>query len=98
MTNATAKFRLHIAPVLPGDFGPVGYAVFALNHVGVVTIKDGAVVEALGEVEVSVEHEFDDEGGRFDVELGYRKVRTEDGFEGTVCWHEFDGRSGFEAI
>lgn len=93
MTNAAAKFRLHVAPVKPGDFGPVGYAVWADDYVSSEVVRDGDVVEALGEVRVELEGDFDDR-----YEIAYRLVRTSTGFVGTVCWHDFDGRSGFEAV
>ena len=92
MTNAL-KFKLHVPAVKPGDFGPCGYAVFASDHVGIITIKNGAIVEALGEVRIEVEGAPDDL-----YEIEYRKVRTSCGFEGTVCWNDFDGRSGFEPV
>ena len=90
----TAKlFRLHVAAIKPGDFGPCAYAVWASDYKSSVTVADGAIVEAIGPVETSVEGDYDDR-----YELQYRNVRTSDGFEGMVCWHEYAGHSGFEAL
>lgn len=93
MNDAAPKFTVRIAPVLPGDFGPSGYAVWADDYRSHTAVRNGDVVEAIGEVRVEVEGAPDDL-----YELEYRKVRTSSGFEGTVCWHDFDGRSGFEAF
>ena len=49
--------------------------------------------DIFGEVWIEVDGSPDDR-----YELEYRKVRTSSGFEGTVCWHAFDGRSGFEQL
>lgn len=87
MTNAAAKFKLHLAPVKPGDFGPCGLAVYSpTGLVGTVIITDGAVVEPIGPVTT------DGEG------VSHRAVRCENGWTGSVCWYEYDGRSGFEAL
>jgi len=94
MTNASAKFKAHLAPVKPGDFGPIAYAVWGDDILlGSETVRDGDVVEALGPVEVCTEGAYDDM-----YEVAYRVVRLADGFVGKVCWSEYDGRSGFEAI
>lgn len=82
----TSKFRLHIAPVKPGDFGLSGLAVYN-EACDSVVVEDGAVIEALGPL-------MTDHGEGED----YRKVRTSDGFEGNVIWWPFDRRSGFEAV
>ena len=88
------KFKLHIAPVKPGDFGPCGYAVWSpVGLVGTVTIYDGAIVEVMGPVQVETEGSYDDQ-----YESSYRCVRTESGWVGRVCWHDFDGRAGFEEV
>ena len=96
--DATApKFTVRIAPVLPGDFGPSGFAVYPTGSYHSKVVVDGDVVEAIGPIEVSLEHEYTDEG-RETIEIAYRKVRLACGFEGTVCWTDFNGRSGFEAV
>jgi hypothetical protein len=88
------KFKLHVAAVKPGDFGPCGLAVWSpTGLVGTVTIYDGAIVEAMGPVDVCTEGAYDDK-----YEVAYRCVRTESGWVGRVCWSEYDGRSGFEAV
>lgn len=93
------KFKCVIPPVKPGDFGPCAFAVWndaAVPLPGDVReVRDGDVVEAIGEIEISVEYEYTDEG-REEIELAYRKVRMADGFEGTVCWTEVgSGGCGF---
>ena len=93
MPKALPKFKLHVAAVKPGDFGPCGLAVWADDYRTNEIVYDGHLVEALGEVWIEVDGSPDDR-----YELEYRKVRTSSGFEGTVCWHAFDGRSGFEKI
>lgn len=92
MSNAP-KFRLHLPAVKPGDFGPCAYAVWSEDYRSSEAVKDGDVVEALGEIRIEIEGAPDDL-----YEIEYRKVRTSSGFVGTVCWHDFDGRSGFEAV
>lgn len=88
MPKAFPKFRLRLAAVKTGDFGPCGLAVYDASGECVV-IHDGAVVETLADARSSWED---------DVELSYRKVCTSDGFEGDVLWWDFDGRSGFEEV
>ncbi len=92
MSNAP-KFALRLPPVKPGDFGPVAYAVWSEDYGSSEAVFDGDLVVAVGEVRVETEGAYDD---MYEVE--YRKVRTSSGFVGTVCWHDFDGRSGFEAV
>lgn len=85
--NDAIKFKLHIAPIKPGDFGPIGYAVYSpTGLVGTVIIYDGAIVEPIGPITV------DGEG------IAFRTVRLESGWTGRVCWHEFDGWTGFEPV
>ncbi len=91
--NAAPKFRLHVPVVKPGDFGPSALAVWSDDYRRSESVADGAVVEALAEVRIETEGSYDD---MYEVE--YRKVRTASGFVGTVCWNDFDGRSGFEAV
>ena len=81
------KFRLHVPAVKPGDFGPSGLAVYSEQGQCVV-IRDGALVTSLG----PVWDETEDAGLADECVISYRKVRTEDGFEGTVCW------CGFESV
>lgn len=97
MNASTPKFVLVLPPVKPGDFGPSGLAVYSADYKDSRIVKDGDVVEAIGEPEISEERDFDDEGFLQITELEYRKVRLADGFEGTMCWSEFDGRSGMKA-
>ncbi len=92
MTNAAAKFIVRIPAAKPGDFGPSGYAVWAEDYKSSVAVVDGDLVETLGDVRVETEGSYDDKH-----EIAYRKVRTSSGFVGTVCWRDYDGRSGFEA-
>lgn len=87
-TTTPAKFSLVLPTVKPGDFGPSAYAVYN-EKAECVLVRDGAIVEAIGEVEV----EYED-----DVKLGFRRVRLADGFEGRVTWHDFNGHSGFKAV
>jgi hypothetical protein len=87
MTNAT-KFKLTLASVKPGDFGPSGYAVYN-EKCECVVIRSGSVVEAIGDVTVGRDHGDN---------ISFRMIRTSSGFEGLVCWVEFDGRSGFEPV
>lgn len=98
MNNIAAKFVLVLPAVKPGDFGPCGLAVYGDDYKDSRLVRDGDVVEAIGEVEVSEERDYDDEGCLQITELGYRKVRLADGFEGTMCWSDFDGRSGMKAV
>lgn len=59
-----------------------------------VVLDDGDVVEPLGDVEVALEREVDEEGMRCFREVQYRRVRLASGFEGTVCWYEWDAELG----
>jgi len=88
-----AKYTVRIPAVKPGDFGPSAYAVWADGYGSSSVVKDGDVVEAIGDIRYETEGSYDDM-----YEIEYRKVRLGDGFEGTVCWHYFDGRSGFERL
>lgn len=93
MNDTAPKFKVHVAPVLPGDFGPCAYAVWSADYKSSTVVVDGDVVEAVGEVEVCTEGAYDDM-----YELEYRVIRTAAGFVGKVCWSAFNGRSGFEAV
>lgn len=97
MNAAASKFTVRIAPVLPGDFGPSGFAVYPKGSYHSKVVVDGDVVEAIGPIEVSVEHEYTDEG-RETIEIAQRLVRLPCGFEGMVCWTDFNGRSGFQPV
>ncbi len=88
--NNTAKFSLVLPAVKPGDFGPSGFAVWSEDYKSSEVVRDGDVVEALGEVRVETEGAYDDM-----YEIGYRLVRTTTGFVGTVCWHDYNGHDGF---
>ena len=93
MTNA-AKFILRIPAAKPGDFVPSGFAVYDEKAESVI-VKDGDVIEAVGEPYTDVE----DRGTEDECVITYRRVRTSDGFEGNVVWCVYDGtHSGFEVV
>lgn len=92
------KFALVLPSVKPGDFGPTGYAVYGVDwRAESRVVGDGDVVEALAEVEYTQEREYTDEGMEI-YEIAHRMVRLADGFEGHVCWHDFNGHSGFRRL
>ncbi len=89
--NNAAKFVLVLPAVKPGELGPSGYAVWAEDYRSNEIVKDGDVVEAVGNVYVEMRGRYDDR-----YEMAYRRVRTASGFVGTVCWQDFNGREGFK--
>lgn len=98
MNKSSGSFVLVLAPVKPGDFGPSGLAVYSDDYKDSRLIKNGDVVEAIGEIRTERERDYDEDDSVYYTTIAYRRVRLQDGFEGTTTWFDFNGDSGFKPV
>ena len=74
-----------------------GFAVWGKSNAAGLsgeTVKDGDLVEVIGDIKISVE----DAGTEDEYEIAYRLVKLQSGFVGEVLWQMYDGSAGFVEI